>query len=66
MKTYILTLDDEQEELIKALAKALKIEVHLLSEQDEVQALLIAMEEGKPYGRLSEGESKSFMDSLGK
>lgn len=66
MKTYILTLDESQEDVIQALAKALKIDLHLINEADEDKALLIAMEEGKKYGRLSEDESKSFLDSLGK
>ncbi len=66
MKTYILTLDESQEDVIRALAKALKIDLQLINEEDEDKALLMAMEEGKKYGRLSEGDSKSFLDSLGK
>lgn len=66
MKTYILTLDESQEDVIRALAKALKIDLQLINEADEDKALLMAMEEGKKYGRLSEGDSKSFLDSLGK
>ena len=66
MKTYILTLDESQEDLILALAKALKIDLHLINESDEDKALLMAMEEGKKYGRLSEEDGKSFLDSLGK
>ena len=66
MKTYILTLDDSQEDVIRALAKALKIDLQLINESDEDKALLMAMEEGKKHGRLSEEEGKSFLDSLGK
>jgi len=66
MKTYILTLDESQEEVMRALAKALKIDLQLINEADEDKALLMAMEEGKKYGRLSDDESKSFLDSLGK
>ncbi|HEY9487167.1 MAG TPA: hypothetical protein VIQ51_02475 [Chryseosolibacter sp.] len=66
MKTYILTLDESQEEVIKALAKALKFEFQLVSEADEDIALLKAMEEGKKYGRLSEEEGRSFLDQLGR
>jgi len=65
MKTYILTLDESQEDLIRSLAKALKIDLQVVNDGDEDQALLLAMEEGKKYGRLSEAESKSFLDSLG-
>lgn len=66
MKTYILTLDESQEDVIKALAKALKIDIQSVSEADEDNALWIAMEDGKKYGRLGEKESKSLLDSLGK
>ena len=66
MKTYLLTLDDSQEDVIQALAKALKIDIQLISDQEEDNGLMMAMEEGKKYGRLSEAESKSFLDSLGK
>lgn len=66
MKTYILTLDESQEDVMRALAKALKIDLQLINESDEDKAMLIAMEEGKKYGRLSEDESKSLLDSLGK
>ncbi len=66
MKTYILTLDESQEDVILALAKALKIDLHLINESDEDNALLMAMEEGKKYGRLSEDDSKTFLDSLSK
>ena len=65
MKTYILTADESQEEVISALAKALKIDLQLLSDMDEDKGLMMAMEEGKKYGRLSSEESKSFLDSLG-
>ncbi len=66
MKTYILTLDESQEDVIKALAKALKIDIQSVSEGDEDTALWLAMEEGKKYGRLSEKEGQDFLDSLGK
>ena len=66
MKTYMLTLDDSQEDVIQALAKALKIDLQLIKDEDEDKGLLLAMEEGKKYGRLSEKESKTFLDSLGK
>ena len=66
MKTYILTVDETQEDVIRALAKALKINIQSISEADEDNALWLAMEEGKKYGRLSEDDSKSFLDNLGK
>jgi hypothetical protein len=66
MKTFVLTLDESQEDVIRALAKALKMELQQINETDEDEALLRAMEEGKRYGRLSESESKSLLDSLGK
>jgi hypothetical protein len=66
MKTYIIRLDDSQEEVIKVLAKALQIDLQPVSESDEDKALLLAMEEGKKYGRLSDDESKLFIDKLGK
>jgi hypothetical protein len=66
MKTYLLTVTEGQEEVIKALAKALQFEIQVVSESDEDAALLKAMEEGKTYGRLSEGETKSFLDDLEK
>ncbi len=66
MKTYLLTLDESQENVIQALAKALKIDLQLISESDEEKALAIAMEDGKKYGRLSKDERKSFLDNLGK
>ena len=66
MKTYVLKLDESQEDVIRAIAKALNIEISLVTDADEDRALLMAMEEGKKYGRLSDDESKSFVDSLGK
>lgn len=66
MKTYLLKIDESQEEVIKALVKALKIETEVFSEADEDKALSIAMEEGKTYGRLSKEESDSFLENLGK
>lgn len=66
MKTYILTVDDAQDEVIKVLAKALKIDVQELTEEKENESLLMAMEEGKKYGRLSDDEAKSFLEGLGK
>ena len=65
MKTYLLKIDESQEEVIKALVKALKIETEVFSEQDEDKALSISMEEGKKYGRLTQEESDSFLESLG-
>ena len=66
MKSFVLTLDDSQEEVIRALAKALKIDLQPINDADEDQALLKAMEEGKKYGRLSDEENKSFLENLGK
>lgn len=66
MKTYILTLDESQEDVMRALAKALKIDFQLINEADEDKALLLAMEEGKKYGRLSDDEINSLIDNLGK
>ena len=66
MKTYLLTLDESQEVVIKALAKALKIDLQIIAEAEEDTALLMAMEEGKKYGRLSEDDGKSFLDKLAK
>ena len=66
MKTYLLTLDESQEDVIKALAKALKIDLQIIAETEEDTALLMAMEEGKKYGRLSEDNGKSFLDKLAK
>ncbi len=37
MKTYILTLDESQEDVILALAKALKIDLQLINEVDETR-----------------------------
>ncbi|MBI1768559.1 MAG: hypothetical protein HYR67_09310 [Bacteroidetes bacterium] len=65
MKTIMLTLDESQEEVIKALAKALKLEIVELTEKDEDLGLTMAMEEGKKYGRMSEEESDSFLKKLG-
>lgn len=66
MKTYLLKIDDSQEEVINALVKALKIETEVFSEADEDKALSIAMEEGKKYGRLSSEETELFIKNLGK
>jgi hypothetical protein len=66
MKTYLLKIDDSQEEVIKALVKALKIETEVFSEADEDKALAMAMEEGKKYGRLSVKETELFIKNLGK
>lgn len=66
MKTYILNINEEQEKAVQALIKELKIEVEILSEQDEDGALSMAMEEGKKYSRLSEEEAKKFIEGLGK
>ena len=66
MKTYLITLDESQEDVIKALAKALKIDLQIITEAEEDTALLMAMEEGKKYGRLSEDDGKSFLDKLAK
>ncbi len=66
MKTYLLTLDDSQEDAIQALAKALKMDLQLINEEHEDKGLLIAIEEGIKYGRLSEKEGKAFLASLGK
>ena len=65
MRTYILTLDESQEAVILALAKVLKMDLHLINESDEDYALLKAMEEGKKDGRLSAEDSKSLTDILG-
>lgn len=66
MKTYLLKIDDSQEDVIKALVKALKIETEVFSEDDEDKALSMAMEEGKKYGRLSGNEAELFIKNLGK
>lgn len=66
MKTYLLKIDDSQEEVIKALVKALKIETEVFSEADEDTALSIAMEEGKKYGRLTDKETELFIKNIGK
>jgi len=60
VKTYLLKLDEAQEEAVQALTKALKIETEVFSEGDEEIALSTAMEEGKNYGRLSIEEQKDF------
>jgi hypothetical protein len=65
MKTILLTLDESQEEVIKALAKALKLEIVELTEKDEDISLSLAMEEGKKYGRMTDEEAKSFLKKLG-
>ncbi len=66
MKTFVLTLDDTQEEVIQALAKALKLDMVELSQEAEDQSLMVAMEDGKKYGRLSEAETDAFLKKLGK
>ncbi|MBX2900920.1 MAG: hypothetical protein KF775_14810 [Cyclobacteriaceae bacterium] len=66
MKTYLLNLNEVQEEAVLALIKQLKIEVEIYSETDEDKALTIAMEDGKKYGRLTEKQSSSFLENLGK
>ena len=65
MKTILLTLDESQEEVIRALAKALKLEIVELTEKDEDLGLSMAMEEGKKSGRMSDEEAKSFLNKLG-
>lgn len=66
MKTFILTVDESHEEAIRALAKSLGLELLEMTEKEENDSLLIAMEEGKKYGRMTEAESKAFLDNLGK
>ena len=66
MKTYVLKIDESQQELIDALVKTLKIETEIFTETEEDRALSVAMEDGKKYGRLTDKETKSFLDSLGK
>ncbi|GIL24138.1 MAG: hypothetical protein BroJett042_26510 [Bacteroidota bacterium] len=66
MKTYVLKLDKTQEEAVLAIVKTLKIEFEIYSDADEDVALTIAMEEGKKYGRLSDKETSSFLENLGK
>ncbi|KXK25615.1 MAG: hypothetical protein UZ12_BCD005001596 [Bacteroidetes bacterium OLB12] len=66
MKTYVLKLDETQEEAVLAIVKTLKIEFEIYSDADEDVALTIAMEEGKKYGRLSDKETSSFLENLGK
>ena len=59
MKTYILSVNESQEGALKTLAKTLKIDLKLIDEADEDKAPLMAMEEGKKYGRLSGMETLS-------
>lgn len=66
MKTYLITVDEPQEDVIIALAKALNFDMTLVDETAEDKAMLKAMEEGKRYGRLSEEEGKDFLENLGK
>jgi hypothetical protein len=66
MKTYVLKLDEAQEEAVLAIAKALKIEFEIYSDAEEDAAMTVAMEEGKKYGRLSDKETSSFLENLGK
>ena len=66
MKTYVLKIDESQQEVIDALVKALKIEAEIFTDSDEDVALTMAMEDGKKYGHLSEQETQSFLDKLGK
>ena len=66
MKTYLLKLNETQEEAVLALVKALKIEIEIYSEADEDKTLNLAMEDGKKYGRLDDKESSSFLENLGK
>ncbi|QLH33257.1 MAG: hypothetical protein HWD62_13325 [Cyclobacteriaceae bacterium] len=47
MKTYVLKLDETQEEAVLAIVKTLKIEFEIYSDADEDVALTMAMEEGK-------------------
>ncbi len=62
----MLKIDESQQEVIDALVKALKIEAEIFTDSDEDVALTMAMEDGKKYGRLSEQETQSFLDKLGK
>ena len=48
MKTFLLTLTESQEEVIKALAKALQFDLQPISETEEDGALLKAMRKEKP------------------
>ena len=66
MKTYVLKIDESQQELIDALVKTLKIETEIFTESDEEKALSLAMEDGKKYGRLTDQETQAFLDNLGK
>ena len=40
MKTYMLKLDDSHEDVIQALAKALKIDIQLISDLEEDNGLI--------------------------
>ena len=62
----MLKIDESQQELIDALVKTLKIETEIFTETGEDRALSVAMEDGKKYGRLTDKETKSFLDRLGK
>ncbi|MFN6087581.1 MAG: hypothetical protein ACK47E_02425 [Cyclobacteriaceae bacterium] len=66
MKTYILKIEESQEDLLNALVKTLQIDTEVFSENDEDVALSTAMEDGKKYGRLTEKETADFLDELGK
>lgn len=66
MKTYLLKIDESQQEVIDALVKALKIEAEIFTDSDEDVTLAMAMEDGKKYGRLSEQETQSFLDKPAK
>ncbi|MFN7259082.1 MAG: hypothetical protein ACK5TU_04200 [Cyclobacteriaceae bacterium] len=66
MKTYILKIEESQEDLLNALVKTLQIDTEVFSENDEDVALSTAMEDGKKYGRLTEQETANFLDELGK
>jgi len=61
MKTIMLTLDESQEEVIKAF----KLEIVEFTEKDEDMGLTMAMEEGKKYGRMTDDEASSFLKKLG-
>lgn len=37
-----------------------------MTEKEENDGLLLAMEEGKKYGRMTEAETKTFLENLGK
>jgi hypothetical protein len=42
------------------------LKLRFFSESDEDTSLMMAMEEGKKYGRLSGEEGKKFLTDLGK